>query len=433
MNEKHIFSPAYEAKKQAVLNALASETGVQPTRRASRVPIRVMVAAATVSLLALTVFAAAKLIDFAAEQEGYATHIHIALATTEGKTALETTAADTQKPLRAWNVGDSEIGIKLSFAYMPEDLIENTPYKWGAEEKTRHITFNGIDLRRGAWDTTIAQTTAYETFTAGEHAAYLIQKSDADLYNRELYVLFAEEELAVHAWLTYGITDEEIKAIAAGITLEENTDTESAIPIANEFGSGTPEVIEINRPTVYYDDLLTVGETGKHELGDCTVTLESVEYYDSFSKLNSEYIVRKEFVRKFTDEKGDLIPYPRTEYIRGDGVTTINRFGETEEMTKKLICITVSLTESERSVRNFSLYALSVDASGAVSAASDKTYVIDSTPGERAGSNEYVYFEPLGNGRYRLGYLPDADECDGELWLRSGLSAADYGVNFKIQ
>lgn len=477
MNEKHTFSPAYEAKKRSVLNALASEAcAEQPSRRLGRRTFRVLVAAATVSLLAVSTFAAARWIDFSANQEGYQTHIHISLATTESTAVLKapsetTTAAttldpaidpelaalfpkenkpdyvDPEKPLRFWASKSGEVGIKLHFAYLPEDFIDLPGcegYKWSSsrDDHARGMSVNGIDLRRSAWDETVTKSISCEAFTAGGHEAYLIKGSDATVYNRDLYILFADEEFVVHIKLQYGLTDEEVKAIADGLTIEETTAPERTIPIYNQLISNTPKVYTVERPKVYYDDLFTVGDTATYDnsFHTYTFTLEEVTYYDSFSELDSKYIERKEFVEKFTDESGNLLPYQRTEYIRGDRVNTINHFGETEEMTKKLICITISLECTEERdlrpyLRTYSLYSLAKDAeTGEVSSASNKTgYVIDSTPKKWARDNDCIYLEPLGNGRWRMAYLMDTDECGGEFWLRSILNATDYGINFRFQ
>ncbi len=435
MNERHNFSDKYNTKKTALIGALNDEAFLGGQKQSiGHIPQRILCIAAVAVLLTVSVCAAVHLVDFSLFEDGNEAHINAGL----------TGPADTSEPLRSWNSDEGEISIRLDFAYMPDDMTEDMTAngKWGGDDVSRAITFSGFDLRRSDLDSVIGGVESTEQITVGEHKAYFIRSaSEIALYDKTAFVLFEEEQLVIKAYVTYGIAEDELKAILSGMSIEETDDVSLALPITNETGSDNidiPDVMVVEKEKIYYNDLKKIGDTAEYAFGPegeapwikYGITVEGFEIRDSFAGLSASAIERKDIVEKFTDDEGNLIPYKRTEIIRGDGVNTFGSFGETVEMTKRLVLVTVRIEDfysnagesPQLYLRSYSLYGLEKDENGLV-----KNYgrmgdwAIDSTPGTYSECNEVVYNEHLGGDLYRIGYILDTDELGGEL-LFSGFT-----------
>ncbi|MBQ8207981.1 MAG: hypothetical protein IJZ89_04510, partial [Clostridia bacterium] len=193
---------------------------------------KILIAAAIITVLSVSALAASKFITFTMMQKDDEVRINAVLPE-ENK--------DTEAPLRAWNSNEEagEISVRLEFAYMPEDLSEDmtASHKYGGSVNNRAITFNGYDLRRSDLNAIIKDIDSAEKFMAGDNEAYLLISNDLSVYDKDIYVLFAEEEMVVRGIVGYGITVEEIKAIAEGMSIAETDDAVHALPIANELNS----------------------------------------------------------------------------------------------------------------------------------------------------------------------------------------------------
>ncbi len=445
MNNRHNFSDSYENKKRAILSALENESETR-SYRVKSFPIKVLAAIIAISLLTVGVFAATRLIEFGIKQDG--DQIQISAKLPDRSSA--DTANDASKPLRSWVAEEGEISVKLNFGYMPEDITENptAPYKYSDEDFTRAMTFTGHDLRRGDFERILSGTDSYESLNTGNNKAYIVYSTaETAFYNRMLYVLFEDEELLVSVYVSYGITDDELREIAENITVIETDDPSEALPIGNEFGDSSKEEQKVfyhENPPEYYDDLLHIGDTGRYEgyYSAADVTVKSIEYFDSMADFDNAHIIHMDFVKKFVDASGNLLEYNRTEIIRGDGETTFDKYGETVAMTKKFVTVTLTLDYEYRGdgefdkfeeeppfLHTFSLGGIVILEDGEVRHNDSAGYDIDRTPGTHAVNHEPVYREYLGENTWRLGYLLDADEMDGELYFFSDY--ADIGYTLK--
>ena len=443
MNDRHKFSNDYENKKRAILNALEDTTEERP-HVSSRVAVKLIAVAALISILTVGVFAATKLIEFSLKQEGDKIQISAKLPDRSDADI----ANNENKPLRSWNADEDEISVKLNFGYMPGDIVEDStaPYKFSDEEFTRALTFVGHDLRRSDFETILAGADSYVGLDAGENKAYIVYwDSETAFYNRKLYVLFEAEELLVSAYVSYGITDDELREIAENITVTETDNTSEALPIGNEFGTDSTneqKVFYHENPPEYYADLLTLGDTGRYDgyYDSADVTVKSIEYYDTMADFDNSCIIHQSFVEKFVDENGNLIEYNRTELIRGDGETTFNKWGETVPMIKKFVVVTLSLDyeyggEAELSkfdieapfLHTFDLGELVLLDNGEV-VLDYNDYYYNRTPGKMATRREPVYREYLGDNTWRLGYLLDIDKLEGELYFFSEYADIGYAL-----
>ncbi|MBE6625744.1 MAG: hypothetical protein E7628_00985 [Ruminococcaceae bacterium] len=443
MREQHTFSENYDNKKRAILDALNS-TEEPKTYPNYRIAVKLIAVAAIISVLTIGVFAAVKLANFAITQDDDGIRIHASLP----EKSESDDEVEENKPLRSWNIDDGGVGAKLIFGYMPEDITENatTPYKYSNEEFTRALTFTGYDLRRSDFDEVLSGAASYKSIDTGANKAYIVYgKSEVSFYDRMLYILFEDEDLLVSVYVSYGITDEELTMIVENLSVVETYDTAEAMPIGNEFGtnSGETQVYYYENPPEYYSDLLKLGETGTDEsvYHAASVTVNSIDYYDSLAGFDYGNIINMDFVKKFIDDRGNLIEYYRTEIIRGDGETTVSKYGENVPMTKKFITVTLTLDYEYMGdadlgkfdyeppyLHTFSLGGIVILDDGEVRFR-EGDYDINKTPGTHAVSHDPVYREYLGNNTWILGYLIDTDELDGELYFFS--DHADIGYALK--
>ncbi len=394
----------------------------------ARMGMRALIAVACILVLSVGVYATAHLVGFYMEKDGDTANIHATLDR-ESLTASEA-------PNRAWNANEDEVMVKLNFAYMPEDITPDLTAngKYGGAENNRSMTFSGYDLRISDFDVSMVGVCDAEGFDAGGNKAVLLTyDSEIMLYNKALYILFEDENIMLKAYVGCGITDDEIKAIAAGLSIEETDDITLALPILNEVGLGDtteiPFVITTGNAEIFRDDLLSVGDSAHYEdlYNYDDVAVLSVEILDSIVSLdkNCFYSNGVKLLSTMADSSGNLIPYKRTQVDREAG-----KFGETVEVTKKLIVVTYKCTEGLKTdegvlypmafLNNFILGRLVEKEDGTVG--HDCTYsaaVIDSTPGTHPVTVEPIYAEQLSEDTYRYAYLIDEDLLYGELLLAS--------------
>lgn len=257
--------------------------------------------------------------------------------------------------------------------------------------------------------------------------------SEAAYFNRTAYILLQEEELVLKFWVSYGITDEELLAMASTLTLEETDDPWLALPISNEvsddsFDWTTPIVIE--RDPVYEADLLEIGESARAANDWYTATVNRVEIHDNIHVLNRHGITRKDYVESFIDDSGKLIPYTRTEKILvQDGQGWSLQYGEDVSVTKKLYVVTLTMEDVtinpddeaaneemlKACVNGFDLKGYTIS-DGKV----EMTFIdaaVNRKPESHSGNGEGIYREYLGNNQWKIAFLIDSDTAVGDLVL----------------
>lgn len=434
MKDKHTFSKSYTDRKEAVLRALHREEALEAEKKPclfTRTPIKIMASVAILSVLTVSVYAAVQWIDFRMEQNGDEVRIHASLTETG-----ENTGSD-EKPLRSWRAEDGEISVSLNIPDLPSDMSEDQTAngKYHGEDSSRSITINGIDLRRSDLNQLIGGATNTKQLDVGGKAMYVVEKGEANYYNRMAYIVFDEDELVLKLWVSYGITDEELSALASTMTLEYTTDTLLAIPIQNEFSGTTnmdiPFVYTSPNDPIYENDLIEIGQSARDENDWYTATVVAVEVYDNINVLNPNHILRKEFIERFTDTSGKLVPYNRTEVILTveEDKQATRQFGETVSAKKKLYVVTLTMEdvtmdeipESDRErmlqacVNSFDLQSYTVE-NGEIKMKSSSA-VVDREPNAYADSSEIIYREYLGNNQWKVAYLIDETDAESELML----------------
>lgn len=434
MRDKHIFSKAYTERKEAVLHALRREEALEAEKKNclfTRTPIKIMASVAILSVLTVSVYAAVQWIDFRMEQNGDEVRIHASLNETGENTGSE------DKPLRSWRAEDGEISVSLKIPDLPADMSEDQTAngKYHCEDSSRAMTINGIDLRRSDLDQLIGGATNTKQLDVGGKAMYVVEKGEANYYNRMAYIVFDEDELVLKIWVSYGITDAELSALASTMTLEYTTDALLAIPIQNELSGTTsidiPDVLYAPYDPIYESDLIEIGQPARDENDWYTATINAVEAHDTINVLDPNYILRKDFVERFTDTSGNLIPYNRTEVIitEEEGKQATRQFGETVSAKKKLVVVTLTMEdvtmdeipEADRErmlkacVNSFHLYPYTV-VNGEIILQSSNA-VVDRKPNAYADSSEIIYREYLGNNQWKVAYLIDETDAEGELML----------------
>ena len=434
MRDKHIFSPSYTARKEAVMNALRREETAEKnshTCSASRIPLKILACAALLSVLTVSVYAAVQWIEFRLVQDGDETRIHASLNETG-----DTSADREEKPPRSWNAEEGEISVRLLIPDLPSDMREreNTNGKYYSDDTSRGMTVNGIDLRRSDLDQIIGGSADVKQIDAGGKPMYVISgHSEAAYFNRTAYILLEEEELVLKFWVSYGITDEELLAMASTLTLEETDDPWLALPISNEvsddsFDWTTPIVIE--REPVYEADLLEIGESARAANDWYTATVNRVEIHDNIHVLNRHGITRKDYVESFIDDSGKLIPYTRTEKILvQDGQGWSLQYGEDVSVTKKLYVVTLTMEDVtinpddeaaneemlKACVNGFDLKGYTIS-DGKVEMTSIDA-AVNRKPESHSGNGEGIYREYLGNNQWKIAFLIDSDTAVGDLVL----------------
>ena len=436
MRDKHIFSKSYLDRKEAVLNALHREETAEKNSNnffAARNPFKIVAYVAILSALTVSVYAAVQWIDFRIEQNGDEVRIHASLNETGENTGNE------EKPLRSWRAEDGEISVSLQIPDLPADMSEDLTAngKYGSEDSSRSMTINGIDLRRSDLNQLIGGATSTKQLDVGSKTMYVVEKGEANYHNRIAYIVFDEYELVLKLWVSYGITDAELTALASTMTLEYTTDALLAIPILNELGDTTnidiPEVYYRPYDPIYESDLIGIGQSVRDENDWYTATVDAVEVYDNINVLNLNYILRKDFIERFTDDSGKLVPYNRTEVLwtEEEEKTPTKQFGETVSAKKKLYVVTLTVADvtmkefcdSDREdmlkacVNGFKLQAYTV-ADGEINMHSSNA-VVDRKPNAYADSSEIIYREYLGNNQWIVAYLIDESIANKPLVLWS--------------
>ncbi|MBE6540886.1 MAG: hypothetical protein E7672_00340 [Ruminococcaceae bacterium] len=430
MRDKHIFSKSYEDKKRAVLSALAREGAADKTEKRTSaynryIPLKIAAIAAALSVLSVGVYAAVQFVDFRIEQNGYDVLVHAGIS--EGKTDPDLTGS---KPLRSWNAGEGEINVTLNIPSMPEDMVPDLTAngKWEGTDDSRSITFNGVDLRRGDLDHLIDGAVGTERIEAGKNSIYVIKKSEASYYDRVVYIVLEEDEFVVKAWVSYGITDDELVNIASEISVEETNDITLTIPILNELGdtteSGLPDVWTRDERHIHTSSLSQIGEAVTEERGEYTITVNRAEFFDDIKSLDPSAIIYKDFIDRFVDENGSFITYNRTPVIYNEENNT-RYFGESETVKKRLCVVTLTVdnvtVDDEfltACINGFNLRGYSVEGDEVKIQYADNC-VVDRVPNKYAVTTSPVYREYLGDGQYRVGYLIDEDKCDTDLMIES--------------
>ncbi len=437
MGDKHNFSKSYEERKEAMLGALRREDAVKEASRShltSRMPLKILVSVAILSVLTISAYAAARWIDFRVEQDGDEAHVHASLNENSKDTAVD----NGEKPLRSWNPDEGEISVRLNIPDLPRDMSEDKTAngKYHSEDSSRAMTINGIDLRRSDLNQLIGGVTGITELDAGGKDMYVIAAgNETAFFNRIAYIVYEGEELVLKLWVSYGITDDELLSLASTLTLEETTDALLAIPIMNEMNGGAdidiPLVYTKEEAPIYEADLLGIGESARDANDWYTAAVNSVDIYDNINVLDPSCILRGDFVERFTDENGSLIPYNRTEVIwtEEEAGKHTKHFGETVSVTKKLYVVMLTMADvtmdemdaADREsmlracVNSFDLRAYTVE-NGEVKMISVDA-VVDRKPEVRAESSEIIYREYLGGNQWKVAYLIDEDTAEGNLML----------------
>ncbi|MBP3368890.1 MAG: hypothetical protein J6L71_05600, partial [Clostridia bacterium] len=396
---------------------------------------RIALIAACVALLSVGVYAATEIAHFYMEQDGSEIHV---------SAGLDSSIADNvEEPNRAWNADEGELMVKLDFAYLPDDITPDLTAngKYDGADNTRAMTFMAHDLRISDLDTVRDGYESVEEFMAGENRAYLLTSdSEIALYNKYIFILFEEEHLVIEAYVGCGITEDEIKEIASGLSVVETDDVSEALPIANEVRGGDtsdiPDVFYSPAPEIYREDLLTVGERAHYEdyFGDHRdITVLDVTIEDGISSLDrsliSSYAMDK--IEKMIDEDGRFVPYNRTELDRENG-----KFGESKSVTKKLVVVTVELDGPDSRedafsfLQSFTLNRLVERDDGTITGDSTPIEcIIDHNLGLNCGSIEPIYREQVRDTTYRIAYFIDDDQLSDELFFHSYFAEICYSFD----
>lgn len=263
--------------------------------------------------------------------------------------------------------------VKLVFNYLPEGSTtypgdDSKYYVPSDENESAHgisPILNKLDSDEDMIFSTLSSLSSSE-FTAGENPAYLVKKDSSFEYDKMLYVIFEKEHYLVEAYLGFGITEEEAKKIAEGITLKE-TDKENATHAVSLLSQQkeeakkiaaceSAEITEQNKlPSSYYKagEVLPCSDL----YPDCKISVEKVEFFDSINDFDQKYFSPIGDMSTYADDSGKLKTYDRNEWCYGDGIEKLSEITDTRKVGRKFVYVTVNVTNSSTQDQNdFSVY-----------------------------------------------------------------------------
>ena len=342
--------------------------------------------------------------------------------------------------------------IKPNVGYLPEGMYfsdQHGKYLSDDETKCMTIVYQRITEQQTIQDFNVA---SYEELTINGHAAMITYSAIPEAeneYTRHFYIYFEDTATLVEAFVTYGVSDEELMKIMEGITVEE-CDTDM---YGMSFTQAKKEYAEEKRDeqiTAFLDKASELTRNDKlipinigtkikygkgtelYECGGIEYSIDSIEVLDNIGALDynkfSDWHIDLD---NDVDENGNFLPYERNTYSYGDGVNApFTMVVGQDEIERRLIYATLTVTNTSDSISNFFYQGLGItnytDDNGILKE-NDKTekYLISEpayidgnnvdSEGMKAGWNSLT----LAPGETRtvyIGFVCDADYID-DLYL----------------
>lgn len=446
MKEKHDFSEKYRAKKEKLLEVVR-EKEVQDKDRKRYLYRTAAVAAATVILIPGTAYAANRIYHIAVEKNRYQTNVHV-----------EKDAAKENED------GKLHVPVKMELNYLPEGSVEKQEGSWKfgipEDEKagnyTHSTSFEITKIDVDDYTFTELFSTGYKEFEVNGHQAVLIQKANHMVFDKVMYVSFEDYGYVVHTFLENDITDDEAVKIAEGIILTE-TDKANAV-MASSLKKILEQEAEKGGDNIQASD---IGEMDNewHNIGEWLDKWEEdpsmssgyqykvtkTEILDDINGLEQKYFddYGWERLQEVVDGNGNLTTYERKNIVCGDGVNTLDTYGNPETVQKKLVYLTLEIARKPDKAGNeftdeycvyFPIRFLKTNENGETEEAAMNEEPVYFDASLAKNTDSHYYWIKLDRGEKvtcHLGYLVDEDRLD-EMYL-STLPSGNENVFIDIR
>lgn len=344
----HTFSADYQQKKDSLLAAVRSHESQSSHRMAGTEKWRRLAAAACAALVLLpaTAYAAERIYNSTIKKSNYQTQLHI-----EKNQDLEQTVKDVPVKLEATRLPEGSV----PFQDIPGKY--EVPADQGTDAHSVSLSLTKLDV--DDWTFASTYTLDYEEFSAGEHQAFLIQRAapiDEKGFDKEVHVIFEDYGYMATAYLGTGISADEAKEIAGGLTLTE-TEAENATValslkswLADNAAKGTDASALSTQAQAADNSWYQIGDTITDDWG-YKISVKDVQVMDNIRKLDQKYFQSSTVnaLSELTDTSGNLTEHERKTIKYGDGVTSLDEVTETKNVKRKFVYLTLEITNPKDS------------------------------------------------------------------------------------
>lgn len=387
--ESHAFSEDYQQRKAAFLRDEAEEKRLKKYRKRL-----IAIVAGLLIGIPTTVFAAKQLYDFVVEKENY-----------EVKVSVKQHSADTSISQ------EEEVFYKLSLGYVPDGMSDfnEQGMKYWYEDNYGMGGFSFLLWKVNEQaDFSELFVASYQEVNFGEHQGVITTtvENESDM-SRHAYVLFAEEGFMLEVYVGNDVPEIELMKVLSNVRLEATTAEQGTVYQDYDDLKTMDQQREITvKPLVKTNpQLLGVGE--KVALGNVNFTIETVEVRQSIAGLELanfySSMLERLYEREMIDEAGNLIPYERLSYQRGDGKNTIDQVIDRKWSQPKLVYLTATLESlSNHPIEDLFMQnrlTLLTETKGGWTYASED---MASDPGLLSSEIDYLDSHGEGKGYYRL-------------------------------
>lgn len=358
-------------------------------------------------------------------------------------------------------INDNSIDyVKLKLNYIPQNVeeIPNTAgRKYSQKGNYDKLAFSFIlykvDQRINFTDKYI---TSYEEFQINGNKALITNASLIDPENnvsKHFYIFFEDKSMFLSCYVSDDFTNNEIKKVMEGITIEKGSANDcfeySLLSDLNDENNSTDNTANSTNSYSYsynYDTIYSIGQPIDTYEFSGSITINQIEVLDNINGLdeNNFYIPGIDNLSAITDENGNITPYERYTYSYGDGTNSLNKIEKTENINRKLVYLTVTVTNNTAKNQIFNIYDITLNWLKENGGKLDNAYSIDETLPQTTLSTEINYIDnnmtdSLGikSGYYQLeinanssetvhlGYFVDDDTLD-ELYITIYADGENY-------
>lgn len=337
MDMGHTFSDDYKQKKQKIVNAVRQKEG----SRNHNYIYKVVAAVAVISLIPASAYAADKWIRMQNQNTGNYSN------------SLLLTKENQEKTFTP---------VKLTAEYLPEgstEAVSSGPYEYevpsdnGSGAHSTSFVLYQMDTEEYQFDENYV--ISREAFDADGREAVLLTYDSRTAYDKRAYVIFDDLQYVAEVSMGSGIMTDEAKKIASGIRLTptEQEEATSAVSLA-EMKKEMEEMAEQgNLDGTDTMTMLAQGETWTDETSGYQLSVKKVEVFDGIQSLEAKYFTDngEHIPEGAVDKDGNMTAYERPVIQTGDGITSINEQTGTTHVNRKLVYVTLEITNPADAAR----------------------------------------------------------------------------------
>lgn len=333
--ETHVFSRQYQQKKSQ-MNTQMEVTKMKKHNFRMKKPLTAAVAiAAAVVLVPSTAFAVSHFSAYFQKTGAYQQNVVIE----NGSEAN----ASTQP-------------MALSVGWMPDGMeyVEKDGKYRDAQDRGVTLIYWKMSSESEALTHQISYTISQETYTCGENTV-LCAKCDTtgmsgQVFDREIWITFPDSPYAVEMYVTSDITEDEVKQIAAQLSLTP-ADTETAAVWTEDTEKEEPAGIEDVNPAPEDIQIYQIGDTIKdsdfYETESAvSVSVDNISVQDTFDGITTDGCGNPANYADYTKADGTVADNIRTWYTMGDGVNTLDEKTREETIPQKVLVMHLTYTNT---------------------------------------------------------------------------------------